>query len=133
MHSDEWMKARGVEERIRELQEENNRKSELSREEALQWLSDLIRTPIGSVDKDSALAQAYEEDGAGNVKVCLADKIAGMQRLSKMTGWFEPEKIQVGGDTLSAYLVALRAKPIFELERPALPLENGGNAKESRE
>jgi hypothetical protein len=49
-----------------------------------------------------------------------------------MTGWFEPEKIQVGGDTLSAYLVALRAKPIFEFERPALALESGGNGEKRR-
>ena len=104
--------------------------SKLSREEALEWLSNLIRTPIGSVGKDSPLVQAYEEDSEGKVKVRLADKIAGMQTLSKMTGWFEPEKTQVSGDTLSAYVVALRARPIFELERPALSLENGGNGNQ---
>jgi hypothetical protein len=47
VHSDEWMKCRGMAERIAELRAENDRKSELSRDEALQWLSDLIRTPIG--------------------------------------------------------------------------------------
>ena len=54
--------------RIAELRAENARKSELSRAEALRWLSDLIRTPIGSVGKDSPLVQAYEEDSEGNVK-----------------------------------------------------------------
>ena len=34
-------------------------------------LADLIRTPIGSVGKDSPLVQAYEEDSEGNVKVRL--------------------------------------------------------------
>ena len=53
----------------------------MTREEALQWLADLIRTPIGSVGKDSPLVQAYEEDSEGNVKVRLADKIAGFQTL----------------------------------------------------
>jgi hypothetical protein len=55
----------------------NSKASELSREEALRWLSDLIRTPVGSVGKDSPLVQAYEEDSEGKVKVRLADKIAG--------------------------------------------------------
>jgi hypothetical protein len=47
----------------------NAERSEITRQEALRWLADLIRTPIGSVGKDSALVQAYEEDSAGNVKV----------------------------------------------------------------
>jgi hypothetical protein len=127
---DQWHRYAGIKERIAELKAQNARKSELSREEALQWLSDLIRTPIGSVGKDSPLVQAYEEDSEGKVKVRLADKIAGMQILSKMTEWFEPERVRVSGDnSLNAYLLALRAQPIggdvIELERPVLPLKNG--------
>ena len=38
-NSDDWLQCRGVRERIRELQEENNRKSQLNREEALRWLA----------------------------------------------------------------------------------------------
>ena len=56
------------------------------RQEALRWLADSIRTPIGSVGKDSALVRAYEEDSAGKGKVRPADKISGMQQMSKMTG-----------------------------------------------
>jgi hypothetical protein len=83
---DQWMNKPGVKARIGELRRENDRKSELSREDALRWLADLIRTPIGSVGKDSPLVQAYEEDSAGNVKVRLVDKIAGLQTLCRMTG-----------------------------------------------
>ena len=73
-NSDDRLNARGVRKRIQELQERNAERSELSREEALRWLSDLIRTPIGSVGKDSPLVQAYEEDSEGKVKVRLADR-----------------------------------------------------------
>jgi hypothetical protein len=64
------------------------------------------------------------------VKVRLADKIAGMQTLCRMTGWNEPEKIRVSGeDSLSAYLLELRSQPIgwpiLPLERHQLSLENG--------
>ena len=129
-NSDDWLNARGVRQRIQELQEQSAKKSELSREEALKWLTDLIQTPIGSVGKDSPLVQAYEEDSEGNVKVRLADKIAGMQTLCRMTGWNEPEKIRVSGeDSLSAYLLELRSQPIgwpiLPLERHQLSLENG--------
>jgi hypothetical protein len=57
--------------------------------------------------------QAYEEDSAGNVKVRLADKISGMQQLSKMTGWNVPERVEVSADTLSRYIIELRKEPIF--------------------
>ena len=136
-NSDDWLNARGVRQRIQELQEQSAKKSELSREEALKWLTDLIQTPIGSVGKDSPLVQAYEEDSEGNVKVRLADKIAGMQTLCRMTGWNEPQQVRLcTTDSLSAYLLELRAQPIgggplLPLERHALPLRNGENNEES--
>ena len=52
-------------------------------------------------------------DSARKVKVRLADKISGMQQLSKMTGWNEPERVEVSGDTLSRYIIELRKEPIF--------------------
>jgi hypothetical protein len=131
-NSDDWLNARGVRERIRELQEQNAKKSALSREEALRWLTDLIRTPIGSVGKESPLVQAYEEDSDGKVKVRLADKIAGLQALCRMTGWNEPDQVRLSGtDTLSAYLLELRSHPIsgpiLPLERHQVSLENAEN------
>ena len=132
-NSDDWLNARGVRERIQELQERNSERSEITRQEALRWLADLIRTPIGSVGKDSALVQAYEEDSAGNVRVRLADKIAGMQTLCRMTGWNEPEQVRLSsGNSLTAYLLELRSQPLsggsaLPIERPVLPLQNGEN------
>jgi hypothetical protein len=136
-NSDDWLNARGVRKRIQELQERNAERSEITREEALQWLADLIRTPIGSVGKDSALVQAYEEDGEGKVKVRLADKIAGFQTLCRMTGWNEPDQVRLSTtDSLSAYLLELRAQPfgggsVLPLERAVLPLESGSNGEGS--
>ena len=136
-NSDDWLNARGVRERIKELQEQSAKKSELSREEALKWLTDLIRTPISAVCKDSPLVQAYQENSEGNVKVRLADKIAGLQTLCRMTGWNEPDQVRLSGtDSLSAYLLELRAQPIgggpvLPLEGHALPLGNGENNEES--
>jgi hypothetical protein len=133
----QWFNKSGMKARVAELRAENALRSQLTRDEALKWLADLIRTPIGSVGKDSALVQAYEEDSEGNVKVRLADKIAGMQTLCRMTGWNEPEKIQLGADSLSNYLLELRsqslfgARPVLPLERAVLPLESESNGEGS--
>ena len=81
--------------------------------------------------------QAYEEDSAGNVKVRLADKIAGLQILCRMTGWNEPDQVRLSTtDSLSAYLLELRARPfgggsVLPLERAVLPLESGSNGEGS--
>jgi hypothetical protein len=137
-NSDHWLNARGVRERIQKLQERNSERSEITRQEALRWLADLIRTPIGSVGKDSALVQAYEEDSAGNVKVRLVDKIAGLQTLCRMTGWNEPDRIKLStDDSLSAYLLELRAKPIggtvIPFEQKLLHLDNGKRGEENHQ
>jgi hypothetical protein len=61
-----------------------------------------------------------------------------MQTLCRMTGWNEPEKIQLGAtDSLSNYLLELRsqslfgARPVLPLERAVLPLESGSNGEGS--
>ena len=134
-NSDDWLNARGVRKRIQELQERNAERSELSREEALRWLSDLIRTPIGSVGKDSPLVQAYEEDSEGKVKVRLADKIAGLQTLCRMTGWNEPDQVRLSTtDSLSAYLLGFERSPLVadrccRLSEPCCPWKTGAMAK----
>ena len=134
-NSDDWLNARGVRKRIQELQERNAERSEITREEALQWLADLIRTPIGSVGKDSPLVQAYEEDTAGNVKVRLADKIAGFQTLA---GWrLERSRSSSTGVMIASQRISeLRAQPfgggsVLPLERAVLPLESGSNGEGS--
>jgi hypothetical protein len=125
----------GVEERIAELRRENDKKATLSRAQALKWLTRVITTGAGDVGPHDALCQSHKVtsgDGWESHEIRVPDKLGAIQQLAKMCNWNAPEKFQVGGDTLSAYLVALRAKPIFEFERPALPLENGGNGEESR-
>ena len=47
--ADQWMKCRGVEERILELRRENDRKATLTREQMLTWLTRVITTGAGDV------------------------------------------------------------------------------------
>ena len=60
-----------------------------------------------------------------------------MQTLCRMTGWNEPEQVRLSTtDSLSAYLLELRAQPfgggsVLPLERAVLPLESGSNGEGS--
>jgi predicted RNA-binding Zn ribbon-like protein len=135
VHSAEWKQRRGVRERIRELIEANSKKSVMNREELMAFYSQVILTPADQVPVGSPVIQAYEMTESGP-KIRLADKIAAGAQLSKMTGWNEPEQVRLSGtDSLSRYLLELRAQPIggraiLPLERHALFLGNGENSEE---
>jgi len=136
-NSDDWLQCRGVRERIRELQEENNRKSQLSREEALQWLAAVIKTPVGQVHTDHPLAQSYKLDNDGNLEVRMPSKIEAIALLAKLNGWCEPDRLALSmEDPLKNYLMELRRQPIFSalarpVQRPVLPLTDGQNGGEA--
>jgi hypothetical protein len=106
-HSDEWMNARGLQERIAELRRENDRKCTLSREAALQFLTEIANTPIAAVTKDSRLAQAMKD----------TDDVH----------WTVDRVHVTAGDSLSAYIIALRQRPIGGGE--VIELENGSLAE----
>ena len=46
--------------RVAELMEAQSQKSELSRDQAREFLTDVIRTPAGQVDEQSRLCQSYK-------------------------------------------------------------------------
>ena len=123
--ADQWMNARGVEERIMELRRENDRKCTLSREAALQFLTEVVNTPIGAVTKDSRLAQAMKDtDDVHEIR--MPDKLVAVQTLGKMCAWFSAERIELSASSLTEYLSALRserAELIGDCVQPAKVIE----------
>jgi hypothetical protein len=103
----------------------------------LAFYAEVIRTPADQVSAGSPVIQAYEQDGEGRVKLRICDKAAAGAQLAKMCGWNESDQVRLSGtDSLSAYLLELRAQPIGDgpilpLERHALSLGNGENSEES--
>lgn len=79
--------------RVRELQEELAKRSVIQKEEVVKFLSDVVRTPIGEVGPDSPLAQAYES-GKGGVRVSFVSKLAAIEQLAKLLGWYAPQKVE---------------------------------------
>jgi MoxR-like ATPase len=125
-HSDEWMNAGGLQERIAELRRENDRKCTLSREAALQFLTEIANTPIAAVTKDSRLAQAMKDtDDVHEIR--MPDKLGAIVQLSRMCDWTVDRVHVTAGDSLSAYIIALRQRPIGGGE--VIELENGSLAE----
>ena len=130
-----------VQARLAELMVQNAKKSEMTRQEALQWLSAVIRTSPSEVTKSSSLCQAYEETPDGTIKLRMVDKVVALQQLARMCAWNSPEQLQIGAaDSLKNYLMALRSQSFFgrldsppeqravsliEIEGPAAPVRNG--------
>ena len=66
----------------------NAEKCQLSRDEAVQYLVEILKTPIGEVTADHRLAQSYD---AKSSKVELPSKLGAMQLLAKMWAGRAPE------------------------------------------
>lgn len=82
-----------VAERIRELQAENREASRIDRRKGLDFLCDILETPIGEVGPSHVLCQEYRELGnSGGRVVKMPSKLDAFDKLAKMCGWYEPEK-----------------------------------------
>jgi hypothetical protein len=63
----------------------------------------------------------------------MPDKVAAIALLAKMCGWNQVERVELGVNSLTAYLLELRAQPlgggrILPVEGRELPLGDGENA-----
>ena len=91
----------------------------------MSFLADCVRTPADDVPKRSWIIQSCKKttgDGWESVEIKIPDKTVAVQILCRMMGWEKPAKLALSADdTLSSYLLELRAKPIGGnvLELPA--------------
>ena len=100
-----------------------------------------IRTPADQVPAGSSVIQTCEATEGGH-KIPICDKVAVGAQLSRMCGWFEPEKFVIGAaDSLTNYLADLRVQPfgsggtliaVGDRVAPIIELENGENGEGSR-
>lgn len=108
------MKNARVAKRVAELKGKTEAQAEMSRAQAVAWLVRAIKTPVGALDAMDDLANSVKWlDGRGGsvLEVKGVCKIRAMERLAKMLGWDEPEKVQVGADdALTGLLASIRAR-----------------------
>lgn len=83
---------------LAELNKEVERSAVLSKQERMEWLSDVVRTPIAKVDENSSLCQSHsvtESEFGTTTKVTMPSKLSAIAELNKMDGAYEPERIEV--------------------------------------
>jgi hypothetical protein len=97
-----------ISKRVAELKEEQSQKSELSRDQAREFLTEVIRTPAGEVIEHSRLCQSYKITQESR-EIRMPDKLRALEQLAKLCAWNEPEKHKLGADDeLMALLKELR-------------------------
>ena len=113
--ADQWMKCRGVEERILELRRENDQAT-LTREQMLTWLTRVITTGAGDVSPSDSLCQAHKHttgDDWETHEVRLPDKLGAAAQLARMCDWNSVQRVEVSANSLTSYLLQLRSQSLF--------------------
>lgn len=74
-------------------------KAVIERAEVVQFLADVLRTPIGEIDEKHPLAQEFQVDEIGEAatrtKVKMPAKMDAAKQLCTMMGWSAPEEVKV--------------------------------------
>ena len=97
----------GIRKRVAELKAAQSQKSELSRDQLRQFLTEVILTPAGKVDEQSRLCQSYKVTREVR-EIRMPDKLAAAAQLAKLCGWHEPLDLGGSDDELTMLLIKLR-------------------------
>jgi hypothetical protein len=82
-----------VSHRIKEIREKSAEKSDITKEELLSFLAEVVRTPAGEVDRDNRLCQSVK-DGPDFHEIRMPDKLRAVDQVCRMFGWTK-EKLQL--------------------------------------
>ena len=100
-----------------DLHAELDKKAIMSKQERMEWLSRVVRTPIGEVTPLSDLCQEHtitEGEDYSSVKTKMPSKLAAIAELNKMDGAYEPEKVETTvsfDDAVLEAMAALKGSP----------------------
>jgi len=94
--------------RIDELQEKAAKTEAITKDELIQFLADVVKTPAGHVHKEHPLCQSFKDTESCN-EVRMPDKLGAVAQLCKMTGWHQEEKVSVSVDGLQDLLLQIRS------------------------
>jgi hypothetical protein len=92
--ANQLVRTNGIAERIAELKAAQAKKSELSRDELREFLTELILTPAGKVNEQSRLCQSYKVTPEVR-EIRMPDKLRAVERFAKLCGFNEPEKMEL--------------------------------------
>lgn len=112
---------------IDELNTQLDRSAVATKQECLEFLTAVLRTPIGEVGEDSPLCQevAYTDSG---MRKKMPGKIEAVRELSKLAGYNEPEPVDVPGlSKIAAVLAGTKQEHLVHPDNgKAAPIEFDG-------
>ena len=80
--------------RVAELKAAQAQKSELSRDQLREFLTEVILTPASKVNEQSRLCQSYKVTPEVR-EIRMPDKLRAVEQLAKLCGFNEPEKMEI--------------------------------------
>ncbi len=95
----------------------------ISRQEVVEFLTAVIRTPAAQVDELSRLCQSFKKTATTH-EIRMPGKLEAIDRLCHIMGWYAPEKIEhAPSDPLLDLLESIRARnsPYTPLPPPQDP------------
>jgi hypothetical protein len=90
---------------IARRQQEAEAACTLKRDEALRFLTAVIRTPVAELHATHDLVQEIATGRDGSVKVRGMSKLAAMKMLGQMTGWFKPKEEEEEGERKTIFYI----------------------------
>jgi len=78
-------------------------------QEILEFLTAVLRTPVGKVDVLSKLCQGFKETKTAR-EIEMPDKLGAIGRMSALLGWNAPEKLEHDSDGMMELLLELRSR-----------------------
>lgn len=82
---------------LEELEGEARAAIEVTREEMIEWLMQVIHTPVSELDDDSPLIQEFEET-EDRRKVKMPSKMDAARELIRICGFVKPQELKLSAD-----------------------------------
>lgn len=80
---------------LEELRDEAKMKAAMERGDLVQYLVDVLKTPVGAIDANHVLCQEWSMDEAGAMRVKMPSKLAAAKQLADIMGWNKPQEVKV--------------------------------------
>lgn len=98
-----------VKARVEELQEAGASKAVFTLATTIEYLEEILVTPIGEVDEGHRLCQELSEtstESGTTRKVKMPGKLEAIEKLIKLRGWYKPDKVEHSGTVAVSHQVA---------------------------
>jgi hypothetical protein len=80
---------------LEKLRAEAAIKAGMERDDLVQYLVDVLKTPVGKIDANHFLCQEWSMDEEGGIKVKMPAKLVAAGQLAAIMGWNKPQEVKV--------------------------------------